>query len=172
MVREARSITHLVLLHVPTADHFVDADAQKAVHEGLDNHPEVTLYDYDGLDHGFATEFGERRDGGRRWRIAARRSFRRAPGVERSPRHPDESRNPVGVRASVLNKVPDRVRDDEEEDEVLIISNAGSATPSSLPPSRAAPPPHHGRAADKERRTSASIASACSTGQRRSASTA
>ena len=75
MVREARSITHLVLLHVPTADHFVDADAQKAVHEGLDNHPEVTLYDYDGLDHGFATEFGERRDGGRRWRIAARRSF-------------------------------------------------------------------------------------------------
>ena len=32
------------------------------MHEGLDDHPKVTLYDYPGMDHGFATEFGKRRD--------------------------------------------------------------------------------------------------------------
>jgi carboxymethylenebutenolidase len=31
------------------------------MHEGLDAHPKVTLYDYAGEDHGFATEFGKRR---------------------------------------------------------------------------------------------------------------
>jgi carboxymethylenebutenolidase len=34
---------------------------QKAMHEGLDDHPKVTLHDYPGVDHGFATEFGNRR---------------------------------------------------------------------------------------------------------------
>ncbi len=62
LLREANAIAHPVLLHVPTADHFVDADTQAAMHKGLDDHPKVTLYDYKGLDHGFATEFGERRD--------------------------------------------------------------------------------------------------------------
>ena len=32
------------------------------MHEGLGDHPKVTLYDYEGLDHGFATEMGKRRD--------------------------------------------------------------------------------------------------------------
>ncbi len=62
MLDEAKAIAHPLLLHVPTADHFVDADAQKAMHEGLDDHPKVTLHDYEGLDHGFATEHGERRN--------------------------------------------------------------------------------------------------------------
>lgn len=59
---EAHAIANPLLLHVPTADHFVNAEAQKAMHEGLDSHPRVTLYDYQGLDHGFATERGNRRD--------------------------------------------------------------------------------------------------------------
>lgn len=62
MLNEKHAIARPLLLHVPTDDHFVDKDAQKAMHEGLDDHPKVTLYDYDGLDHGFATEHGERRD--------------------------------------------------------------------------------------------------------------
>ena len=62
LLGEKNAIAHPVLLHVPTADHFVDAEAQNAMHQGLDDHPKVTLHDYDGLDHGFATEFGERRD--------------------------------------------------------------------------------------------------------------
>jgi carboxymethylenebutenolidase len=62
LLREAHAISHPVLLHIPTADHFVDSDTQKAMHAGLDDHAKVTLYDYEGLDHGFATEFGIRRD--------------------------------------------------------------------------------------------------------------
>lgn len=62
MLDEKHAIANPLLLHVPTEDHFVDKDAQKAMHEGLDDHPKVTLHDYEGLDHGFATEHGERRD--------------------------------------------------------------------------------------------------------------
>ncbi len=62
LLRESHAIAHPLMLHIPTADGFVDAAAQKAMHEGLDDHPKVTLYDYEGLDHGFATQFGKRRD--------------------------------------------------------------------------------------------------------------
>lgn len=62
MIDEARAIANPLMLHIPTEDHFVDKDAQKAMHEGLDNHDKVTLHDYQGLDHGFATEHGDRRD--------------------------------------------------------------------------------------------------------------
>ena len=43
LLDEARAIAHPVLLHVPTADHFVSPQAQAAMHEGLDDHPKVTL---------------------------------------------------------------------------------------------------------------------------------
>ena len=62
MLGEKHAIAKPLLLHVPTADGFVPPEAQKAMHEGLDDHPKVTLFDYEGLDHGFATEFGARRD--------------------------------------------------------------------------------------------------------------
>lgn len=61
LLDEKHAIAHPLMLHVPTEDGFVDKDTQKAMHEGLDDHPKVTLYDYEGLDHGFATEFGKRR---------------------------------------------------------------------------------------------------------------
>jgi len=61
LLGEKHAIAHPVLLHVPEEDHFVDKDAQTAMHAGLDDHPKVTLFDYPGEDHGFATEFGERR---------------------------------------------------------------------------------------------------------------
>ena len=61
LLREAHAIANPVLLHVPEEDHFVDKAAQAAMHAGLDDHPKVTLYDYPGEDHGFATEFGARR---------------------------------------------------------------------------------------------------------------
>ena len=61
---DAQPIGVDVLLEVVrrTAGGFVDADAQKTMHRGLDDHPRVTLHDYEGLDHGFATQFGKRRD--------------------------------------------------------------------------------------------------------------
>ena len=61
LLREAHAIAHPLLLHVAAADHFVTADVQAKMHEGLDDHPKVTLIDYPGEDHGFATEIGDRR---------------------------------------------------------------------------------------------------------------
>jgi len=62
LLGEKHAIANPLLLHIPTEDGFVDKGTQKAMHEGLDDHPKVTLYDYEGLDHGFATEIGKRRD--------------------------------------------------------------------------------------------------------------
>lgn len=62
MLGEAHAIARPLMLHIPTADHFVGPEAQAAIHAGLDDHPRVTLHDYPGLDHGFASETGDRRD--------------------------------------------------------------------------------------------------------------
>ena len=62
MLGESHAIAKKLMLHVPTADGFVPADAQKAMHAGLDGNPHVTIHDYAGLDHGFADTFGARRD--------------------------------------------------------------------------------------------------------------
>lgn len=62
MLEEAARITHPLMLHIPTADHFVGPEAQAAIHAGLGGNPLVTLHDYPGLDHGFAAEMGNRRD--------------------------------------------------------------------------------------------------------------
>lgn len=55
---EATNIKRPLLLHVATGDEFVDAAAQSAMHEALDAHPLVTLYDYEGKDHAFARPNG------------------------------------------------------------------------------------------------------------------
>lgn len=62
MLGESHAIAKALLLHVPTADGFVTPDKQKAMHDGLDGNPHVTIHDYEGLDHGFAAEHGMRRD--------------------------------------------------------------------------------------------------------------
>lgn len=62
LLNEQQAIGKPVLLHIPTDDGFVSAQTQKAMHEGLANNRHVTLHDYDGLDHGFAAEMGNRRD--------------------------------------------------------------------------------------------------------------
>jgi carboxymethylenebutenolidase len=61
LLREAHAIARPLMLHIPAEDHFVDKATQAKMHEGLDDHPKVTLHDYPGEDHGFATEFGKRR---------------------------------------------------------------------------------------------------------------
>ncbi|VAW00518.1 Dienelactone hydrolase family protein [hydrothermal vent metagenome] len=62
LLGESHAIAHEVMLHIPTADGFVPPESQAAMHKGLDGHPKVTLHDYEGLDHGFAAEFGTRRN--------------------------------------------------------------------------------------------------------------
>ncbi len=61
LLGEKHAIAHPLMLHIPTEDGFVSRETQAAMHEGLDDHPKVTLHDYEGLDHGFATETGLRR---------------------------------------------------------------------------------------------------------------
>lgn len=62
MLGESHAIARPLMLHIPTADHFVTPEAQAAIHAGLGDHPRVTLHDYAGLDHGFAAEMGNRRN--------------------------------------------------------------------------------------------------------------
>ena len=62
LLGEKHAIAHPLLLHIPQADHLVSPESQAAMHAGLDDHPKVTLYDYPGLDHGFAAEMGLRRN--------------------------------------------------------------------------------------------------------------
>ena len=62
LLNEKDAIANPLMLHIPTEDGFVDKETQKTMHEGLDPHPKVTLHDYEGMDHGFATEFGKRRN--------------------------------------------------------------------------------------------------------------
>ncbi len=62
MLGESHAIANPLMLHIPTADHFVGPEAQAAIHGGLDGNHHVTLHDYPGLDHGFAAEMGSRRD--------------------------------------------------------------------------------------------------------------
>jgi carboxymethylenebutenolidase len=61
LLREKHAIARPLMLHLAGADHFVPPEAQQAIHDGLDDHPKVTLHDYPGEDHGFATEVGTRR---------------------------------------------------------------------------------------------------------------
>lgn len=62
MLNESHAIARPLMLHIAGADHFVGPEAQAAIHAGLNDHPRVTLHDYPGLDHGFATESGARRN--------------------------------------------------------------------------------------------------------------
>lgn len=61
LLGEKQAIAHPLMLHIACEDGFVDKETQAKMHAGLDDHSKVTLHDYAGEDHGFATEFGERR---------------------------------------------------------------------------------------------------------------
>lgn len=61
LLGEKHAIANPVLLHIAGADHFVSPEVQAKMHEGLDDHPKVTLFDYPDEDHGFAAEMGKRR---------------------------------------------------------------------------------------------------------------
>ena len=61
LLGEKHAIARPLMLHIAGADHFVPAEAQRKIHEGLDDHVRVTIHDYPGEDHGFAAEMGQRR---------------------------------------------------------------------------------------------------------------
>jgi len=62
LLGEKHAIARPLMLHIAKNDHFVGPEIQAAMHAGLGDHPKVVLHDYDGVDHGFATETGARRD--------------------------------------------------------------------------------------------------------------
>jgi carboxymethylenebutenolidase len=61
LIGEKHAIARPLMLHIAGADHFVTPDKQALIHQGLDDHPKVTIHDYPGEDHGFAAEMGKRR---------------------------------------------------------------------------------------------------------------
>lgn len=61
LLGEKHAIANPLMLHIAGVDHFVPADAQARIHDGLDDHPRVTIHDYPGEDHGFAAAMGTRR---------------------------------------------------------------------------------------------------------------
>ena len=61
LIGEKHAIAHPLMLHIAGDDHFVTPDKQALIHEGLDDHPKVTIHDYPGDDHGFASDHGARR---------------------------------------------------------------------------------------------------------------
>jgi len=62
LLGEKHAIAHPLMLHIAQNDHFVTPDKQAQIHAGLDDHPKVTIHDYPGVDHGFASDEGQRRD--------------------------------------------------------------------------------------------------------------
>tara|TARA_R110002073_G_scaffold303504_6_gene471873 strand:- start:77 stop:778 length:702 start_codon:yes stop_codon:yes gene_type:complete len=56
---EADNIQGHLMLHVAGKDQFVDAKAQEAMHDALDDNPHVTLHDYPDQDHAFARVGGD-----------------------------------------------------------------------------------------------------------------
>ena len=58
---ESHAIARPLMLHFAEEDHFIDAKARAAVHAALDANRHVTIHEYPGVDHGFATETGKRR---------------------------------------------------------------------------------------------------------------
>ena len=62
LLDESHAIAHPLMLHIAQADGFVSPEEQARIHAGLDSHPKVTIFDYPGLDHGFAAQMGARRN--------------------------------------------------------------------------------------------------------------
>ncbi|MDA5192384.1 dienelactone hydrolase family protein [Govanella unica] len=56
---EAKHIHCPLMLHIASADAFVDTKAQAAIHAALNTNPYVILHDYAGADHAFTREGGD-----------------------------------------------------------------------------------------------------------------
>jgi carboxymethylenebutenolidase len=62
MLGESHAIAKPLLLHFAEQDHYITAEKRGAIHAALDGNAHVTIHEYDGVDHGFATTSGKRRD--------------------------------------------------------------------------------------------------------------
>lgn len=62
LLGEAHAIARPLMLHFAEQDHFIPPETRGKVHEVLGPNPHATLHDYPGVDHGFATTSGTRRN--------------------------------------------------------------------------------------------------------------
>lgn len=62
MLGESHAIAKPLLLHFAEDDHFITAEKRAAIHAALDGNSHATIHEYEGVDHGFATTSGKRRD--------------------------------------------------------------------------------------------------------------
>ncbi len=61
-LNEAHAIARPLLLHFAERDHFIPAETRAKIQAALDGNAHVTIREYAGVDHGFATTAGRRRD--------------------------------------------------------------------------------------------------------------
>ncbi|MHB9880792.1 dienelactone hydrolase family protein [Pacificimonas sp. ICDLI1SI03] len=61
-LNEKDAIARPLMLHFAGEDTFVPGEAVAEVRAALDAHSDVDIYEYEGVGHGFAAEFGNRRD--------------------------------------------------------------------------------------------------------------
>ena len=61
LLGEAHGIARPLMLHFAGDDSHITPDKLSAIHAALDTHPRVTIHEYPGAGHGFATQFGARR---------------------------------------------------------------------------------------------------------------
>jgi carboxymethylenebutenolidase len=68
----SQRIAKPLLLHIAGEDSVVPPDAQAAIHNALDSHPLVTIYDYPGAGHAFMRTSGQHYDPAHAQKAAAR----------------------------------------------------------------------------------------------------
>lgn len=59
---ESHAIARPLMLHFADQDHFITPDHVDQIRNELKDNGRVTVHTYPGVDHGFATEFGKRRN--------------------------------------------------------------------------------------------------------------
>lgn len=59
---EVEKLAHPLMLHIAAEDGFVPKEAQALIHQTLDNHSQIEIFDYPGRDHAFARVGGEHYD--------------------------------------------------------------------------------------------------------------
>lgn len=62
MLGESHAIAKPLLLHFAEQDHYITGEKRAAIHAALDGNAHVTIHEYEGVDHGFATTSGKRRE--------------------------------------------------------------------------------------------------------------
>ncbi|PTQ13418.1 carboxymethylenebutenolidase [Sphingomonas oleivorans] len=61
-IREAHAIANPLMLHFAGQDGFIPPEQLAIIHAALDDNAHVIIHEYPGVDHGFATETGKRRN--------------------------------------------------------------------------------------------------------------